>query len=179
LQAKQRIKASARASGSIRAANTGACQRPTEIHVDEQETMKNFNQQIQHGQPRSSTPALVDSGISSFSLIHEPLHHNINEQIQHAQPRSSNSAAMDSGISSFSFMHDPLPKCSTLQDVVIPTSNQNSMPLDMQSSGGAVEVEEDHYMDKLMEYPLRHSPQCLLLKPVPGVKTHPDYVFEN
>jgi len=177
LPAKQHIKASARATGSIRAVTTGARQRPTEIHVDEQETMKNFNQQIQHGQPRTSTPAALDSDISSFSLIHEPLHHNINEQIQHAQPRSSNSTAVDSAISSFSFTHDP--ECSTLQDAVIPTSNQNSMPVDMQSSGGAVKVEEDRYMAKLMEYPLRHSPQCLLLKPVPGVETHPDHVFEK
>jgi hypothetical protein len=49
----------------------------------------------------------------------------------------------------------------------------------MQSFGGAVEVEEDRYMAKLMEYPLRHSPQCLLLKPVLGVETHPDHVFEK
>lgn len=121
----QRIKASARAAGSIRVNSTGAHQLPTEIHMgnrNEQETMKNINEQIQHGQP-SSTPTAVDSGISSFSL-----------------------------------KHDPLPEFSTLQDVVIQTSNQKSMPLDMQSSGGAVEVEEDRYMAKLMEYPLRHSP---------------------
>ena len=55
-----------------------------------------LNQEIQHGQPRSSTPDAVASGISSFLLIHEPLHHNINQQIQHGQP-SSTSAASDSG----------------------------------------------------------------------------------
>jgi hypothetical protein len=76
-------------------------------------------------------------------------------------------------------MHDPLPECNTLQDAAIPTSNKKSMPLDMQSFGGEVEVEEDRYMAKLMEYPLRHSPQCLLLKPVPRVETHLDYVFEK
>jgi len=121
----QRIKASSRAAGSIRVNSTGAHQLPTKIHMgnrNEQETMKNINEQIQHGQP-SSMPTAVDSGISSFSL-----------------------------------KHDPLPEFSTLQDVVIQTSNQKSMPLDMQSSGGAVEVEEDRYMAKLMEYPLRHSP---------------------
>ena len=119
------IKAFARVAGSIRVDSTGAHQLPTEIHMgnrNEQETMKNINEQIQHGQP-SSTPTVVDSGISSFSL-----------------------------------KHDPLPEFSALQDVVIQTSNQKSMPLDMQSSGGAVEVEEDRYMAKLMEYPLRHSP---------------------
>jgi hypothetical protein len=75
---------------------------------NEQETMKNINQQIQHGQRRSSTPAAVDGGISSFSLIHEPLHHNINQQIQHGQRRSSTPAAVDGGISSFSLIHEPL-----------------------------------------------------------------------
>jgi hypothetical protein len=127
----QRIKASTHVAGSIRIDSIGTHQLPTEIHMcnkNEQETMKNINEQIQHGQS-SSTPTVVDSGISSFSL-----------------------------------KHDPLPECGTLQDVAIPTSNKKSMPLDMQSFGGAVKVEEDRYMGKLMEYPLRRSPQCLLLK---------------
>ena len=69
------IKAFACVAGSIRVDSTGAHQLPTEIHMgnrNEQETMKNINEQIQHGQP-SSTPTVVDSGISSFSLKHDPL----------------------------------------------------------------------------------------------------------
>jgi hypothetical protein len=71
----QCIKSYARAAGSIRADSTGAHQLPTEIHMgnkNEQETMKNINEQIQHGEP-SSTSAAVDSGIFSFSLMHDPL----------------------------------------------------------------------------------------------------------
>ena len=71
----QRIKASTHVAGSIRIDSTGTHQLPTEIHMcngNEQETMKNINEQIQHGQS-SSTPTVVDSGISSFSLKHDPL----------------------------------------------------------------------------------------------------------
>jgi hypothetical protein len=58
LKVKQRIKAAARSIGAVSAT---AHQLPTEIHNDRQETVNNINQQIQHGQP-SSTSAASDSG---------------------------------------------------------------------------------------------------------------------
>ena len=131
LQGKQRIKAAAH-------------QLPKAIHDDRQETVNNLNQQIQHGQPSSSTSAAENSGISSFSWMHETLYES--------------SSLFD-----------------TIQDAATPTSNRNSMPAEMESSGG------DYYTDNtmLIEYPLRHSPECVLLRPVCGANTHPDYVWKK
>jgi hypothetical protein len=63
---------------------------------------------------------------------------------------------------------------------VIPLQEKKCiMPVEIEIFGGLDEVEEDNYMDSLIEYPLRHSPECVLLRPVPGAKTHPDYVFKK
>lgn len=97
---------------------------------------------------------------------------NINQQIQN-EPAQTN-------ISSTSWlMHEKYTWPDNIQDATIPTSNQNSRHIDMQNFGGV--AEEDHDMDNvaLMEYPLRHSPECVLLRPVPGANTHPDYVCKQ
>jgi hypothetical protein len=54
----------------ITTAGATAHQLPTEIHDDQQETVNTINQQIQP----IGTSAVADSGISSFSLMHETLH---------------------------------------------------------------------------------------------------------
>ena len=51
------------------------------------------------------------------------------------------------------------------------TSYPNSVDLEM-------EVKEDDDIT-LIKYPvLRYSPACVLLRPVPGADTHPDYIFK-
>jgi len=50
------------------------------------------------------------------------------------------------------------------------TSNPNSMPIEMESSAG---VDQEDFP------PLRFSPQCVLLKPVPGANTHPDFIWKE
>ena len=51
------------------------------------------------------------------------------------------------------------------------TRNRNSVDVKMQ-------VEEDDDI-ALIEYPvLRYSPACVLLRPVPGANTHPDYILK-
>ena len=66
------------------------------------------------------------------------------------------------------------------------TRNQNSVDVDMEveetrnrnSVDVEMQVEEDDDT-ALIEYPvLRYSPACVLLIPVPGANTHPDYILK-
>ena len=69
------------------------------------------------------------------------------QQIQHWQS-SYMSAAADSGISTSSLVHE---RQNEVQDiVVIPTSNPNSMPVEMESFVGEVDGEKDYYMHNTM-----------------------------
>ena len=72
---KQRIKAVARAAGSIIAVGSSAHQPRAEIQEYQQQTMNNINRQTQHWQPWISNPSAASvRGISSSSLMDESLH---------------------------------------------------------------------------------------------------------
>ena len=89
--------------------------------------------------------------------------------------RTYMSAAADSGIASASAVHYCSNPADRIQDVAIPTSNPSSMPVEMESSGGVVNVQDDRL---LMQYPLRYTPDCVLLKPVPKANTS-NWVSKN
>ena len=72
------------------------------------------------------------------------------------QSRTYMSAAADIGIASSSAVH----YCTKPQDVAIPTSSPSSMPVEMESSGGVVNIQDGTL---LMQYPLRYTPDCVLL----------------
>lgn len=163
----------------------------------------NNNQQIQQEQPFINISSFslmhgtVDTAQNDINQQIESLHelstlvdttvqNDINQQIEPVQ-RSGNTSrgTADSCISSFSLLKKTLHEFSipagSVQDGTFPTSNAHSMPKKVESFSELIDVEKDYSMDYgiLMEYPLRHSPECVLLKPVPGANTHPDYLWKK
>ena len=109
------------------------------------------------------------SGVTSAPLI------SSNTGIA-SSSRTCMSAAADIGIASSSAVHYCSNPADRIQDVAIPSSNPSSMPVEMESSGGVVNVQDDTL---LMQSPLRYTPDCVLLKPVPGANTHPAYIWKG
>ena len=73
-------------------------------------------------------------------------------------------------------MEDQGKDCGTCIDTIIrrrPTRKRSKRKVATQSFGD----EPDDIV--LIDYPLRHSPACKLLRPLPGVKTHPDYIWKQ
>ena len=119
------------------------------------------------------TAILADtSGVTSDPLIS----FNTGIALPASSSRTYMSAAADIGIASSSAVHYCSNPADRIQDVAIPTSNPSSMPVEMESSGGVVNVQDDRL---LMQYPLRYTPDCVLLKPVPGANTHPAYIWKG
>ena len=87
------------------------------------------------------------------------------------------SAAADSGISTSSLVHE---RQNEVQDIVaIPTSNPNSMPVEMERVGTVVDGDQkNYYMHKtmLMESQLGYSAECALPRTVPGANSNPGYL---
>lgn len=98
-----------------------------------------------------------------------------NQQIPHAQPQSGSSTTACPRICSSCLIQQKYTPVNIIQAAAIRTSNPNSMEVEMES------FDEDHATDDvvLIEYPVRHSPECVLLRPVPGGYIHREYIWKK